>query len=108
MAAVRARVADELLLLIEDLRQPQRLLGAEAVETVGVALQLREVVEERRRHALGLGADRLDLRLTGAGTGHDPHRLFEIRSRFAVGRRLDPLGLGVREEPPEPGALVPR
>ena len=61
VAAVGARVAEELLLLVERLRDVQRLLRREAEEPVGVALQLGEVVEERRREPARLRLDRLDL-----------------------------------------------
>ena len=62
VAAVGARVGDRLLLLVEPLRHLERLLRAPAEEAVRVALQLREVEEERRRNAPRLRLDRLDRR----------------------------------------------
>ena len=43
--AVGARVADQLVPLVESLRHIQRLLRAEAEQPVGVPLQFRQVVE---------------------------------------------------------------
>ena len=54
MAAVGARIADQLVPLVERLRGVERLLRAEAEQPVGVALQLGQIVEQRRRHALRL------------------------------------------------------
>ena len=48
VAAGGARVGDELSLLVERLGGPQRALGREAEAGVGVALELGQVVEERR------------------------------------------------------------
>ena len=48
VAAGGARVGDELSLLVERLGGPQRALGREAVAGVGVALELGQVIEERR------------------------------------------------------------
>ena len=78
VAAVGARIADELVVLVEGLGGVEGLLRAEAVEPVGVALQLGEVVERRRRHALRLGFDRLDGRLAGAGPLRDAAGLLAI------------------------------
>ena len=54
MPAVGARIADQLVPFVQRLRDVERLLRAEAVQAVGVPLQLRQVVEQRRRHALRL------------------------------------------------------
>src|SRR5258706_15578355 len=51
MTAARAWVTKELVPLIQRLRHVEGALRREAIEPVGVALQLREVVEERRRRA---------------------------------------------------------
>ncbi len=79
MAAVRARIADELVPLVQRLRQVERLLRAEAVEPVGVALQLCEIVERRRRHALGFRLDLLDGGRAGARPLDDQLGLFAVR-----------------------------
>ena len=60
VAAVGARIADQLVAFVERLRQVERVLRAEAEEAIGVALQFGQVVERRRRHALGLRLDLLD------------------------------------------------
>src|SRR4051812_46624119 len=96
MPAVGARIADELVPFVERLSEVQRLLGAEAEETVGVPLKLGEVVERRRRHALRLGFDGLDGRFACAGAIDDefgfvsfywePHGLLQ-RFLFAAGVR---------------------
>ncbi len=49
VAAVGARVAEELVPLVEGLRDIERLLRAHPEEAVGVALELGQIVEERRR-----------------------------------------------------------
>src|ERR1044072_1037812 len=54
VAAVRARVADQLVALVEGLCGVKRLLRAEAEEAIGVALELREVVRQRRGSACGV------------------------------------------------------
>ena len=60
VAAVGARIADELVPLIERLRVAERLLRAETVEAIGMALQFGQVVEQRRLRVLRFGAQRLD------------------------------------------------
>ena len=53
MTAVGPWIADEFVLLIKRLRQIERFLRAEAVEAVGMPLQVRQVVEQGRRRAHG-------------------------------------------------------
>ncbi len=76
VSAVGARVAEELLLLVEGLGDVERALRAHAVEAVGVALELGEVVEPRRWQALGLALHRLDARGTALHAGDDLLCLF--------------------------------
>ena len=78
VAAIGARIADELVALVERLRGIERLLRAEAEEAVGVALQLGEIVERRRRHALRLRVDGFDGGLPGARAGGDAVGLLAI------------------------------
>ena len=87
MAAVGARIADELVALVERLGHVERLLRAETEEAVGVALQFGEVVERRRRHALRLGFDRLDGGLAGARAFDD------LRGLLAIGGQTHVLAL---------------
>jgi len=58
--AIRARVTDEFVPLVERLCQVERLLRAEAEQAVGVPLQLRQIVEQRRPGTLPVGLDRFD------------------------------------------------
>ena len=95
VAAIGARIAEQLVAFVERLRRVQRLLRAEAVEAVGVALQLGEIVERRRGHALRLRFDGFDGGLAGArarcdalglfAIGRQPHGLLQ---RFLVGAGL--------------------
>ena len=55
-AAVRARVGDGLVALVEGLRQLQRLVRGKTEAAVGLALQGGEVEKLRRGHALALAA----------------------------------------------------
>jgi hypothetical protein len=55
MAAVRTRIADQLVTLIQRLRDVQCLLCAEAEQAIAVPLQFRKIVKQRRSHALRLG-----------------------------------------------------
>jgi hypothetical protein len=72
VAAVGPRIADQLVPLVERLGHVEGLLRAEAVQAVGVALQLGEVVQQRRRRSTArLGLDRLDRGLSGARAGDD-------------------------------------
>ena len=71
ITAVGSGVAEQFVALVEGLGGVQRVLRAEAEEAVGVALQLREVIEERRAHALGFGFDGFDGGGAGFGAGDD-------------------------------------
>ena len=95
--AVGARIADELVLLVQRLGQLEAARGGEAVEPVQVPLQLRQVVQQRRRHLLRLRRHPGDARLARLRPRH--HFV-----RFLPGRR-QPLRvlLGAR---PMPGAAV--
>ena len=84
VAAVGARVADELVLLVEGLGEVEGALGAEAVQAIGVALQLGEVVEEGRGQLAGLGLDRGDDGLAGAGAGDDRGGLAAVGGQAAA------------------------
>ncbi len=79
--AVGARIADQLVSLVERLRDVQRLLRAEAEQAVGVALQFGQIVERRRRHALRLRFDGFDGGLAGA------RARFDAAGLFAIGRQ---------------------
>ena len=52
------------------------MLRAEAVQTVGVALKLGQVVEQRRRHTLRLRVDSFDMCRSGKDSRDDCFRLF--------------------------------
>ena len=67
VAAVGPRITQQLVFFVERLRDLQRLLRAESVEAVGVALQFRKVIQRGRPHALRLRLQRCNLRLAGAG-----------------------------------------
>ena len=60
VAAVGAGIADEFMALVEGLGGLEGLLGRVAVEAVGVALQLRQIVEEGGREFSLLALDGLD------------------------------------------------
>ena len=55
VAAVGAWIADELVAFVEGLGEFECLLGAEAEEAIGMALEFGEVVERGRGHALEVG-----------------------------------------------------
>ena len=110
VAAVGARIADQLVAFVEGLREVQSLLRAEAEEAVGVALQFGEIVERGRRHALRFGLDGFDGGLPGSCAGDDLPRLFAIGGqahglleRLLVRARCSGGGGGTVAEP---GALV--
>ena len=90
VAAVGTGIADQLLPLVEALRELERRRGGEAVEPVRVALQLGQVVEEGRgKHALA--------GLYGLHRGASAERaLCDARRLLAVGRQATcaqtPLG----------------
>ena len=98
-AAVGARVCDCLVLLVQRLRYPESALGAEAVQAVGVALELGEVIQARRRLAMPGPLDRDDVGASGPGPRDD------FRRFLAVCRQpLLPLAL---LEPEEDAAVAP-
>src|SRR5436309_7590097 len=66
MPAIGSRIADEFVSLVERLRGIKSLLCAETEQAVGVPLELRQVVQRWRRHALRLSFDGLDRRLARA------------------------------------------
>ena len=70
-ARVRARVGERLVLLVQALGGGQRAPGGEAEARVGVALQRREVVEERRALLLGRLLELGDLARLVADGGDD-------------------------------------
>ena len=98
VAAIGARITDQLVLLIKRLGDIQRGLRAEAIQAVGVALQFGEVIQQRRCGAPGFGTARFDHRPTLPGAGHDAFRL------LAIGRQA--LGLGLWARAAKPGTGV--
>ena len=99
MAAVRARVTDQLVAFVERLRQFQSALGAEAVQPVGVPLKFCEVVQQWRRHAAYLGIDLLDLCRAAADALDDCLGFVAVRGEFHG--RVERLDTGA-----EPSAFV--
>src|SRR5688572_18482116 len=85
--AVGTRIAEELPLLVEALREREGPLGREAVEPIRMALELRQIVELGRRDLPDLPLDRRDPPLPGFGA------LDDSRSFLAVGRKPPPLHL---------------
>ena len=81
MTTVGARVREELVLLVEVLREIQGPLRAEAVESIGVALQLRQVIEQGRRQPPRLAFDGRDVSLSRLGP------LDDLAGFLAVGRQ---------------------
>ena len=61
VAAVGAWIGQQLVLLVQRLRQAQGALRRPAKATVAGALQARQIEQQRRRFAHGLLLDRLDL-----------------------------------------------
>ena len=104
VAAIGARIADQLAALIERLRGFQGLLRAEAIKAIGMPLQFGEIVEQRRRHALRFGLDGSNVRRAYVRARHDPLRL------FAIGREphghLDGILRCRRDRLAEPGTLI--
>ena len=98
VAAVGARVGQQLVVLVERLRGRERLARRQTVQAVHVPLQLGQVVQQRRREAPRLGRDRFHLGAARAHAFDDPLRL------DAVGRK--PPRLGRRLLAAEPGAAV--
>ena len=99
IAAVGARVTDELVAFVERLRQFQSALGAKAVEAVGVPLEFREVIQQWRRHAAYLGVDLLDLCRAAADALDDGLGFVAVGGEFHG--RVERLDTGM-----EPSAFV--
>src|SRR5262249_4532514 len=105
MAAVRARVADKLVTLVKRLRQVERFLRAVAVEAVGGAPGVREIVERRRRHALCLRPYGFDRGLPRARASDNAVRLLTIgRETHGFLERF--LFRGLFQARAKPGALI--
>ena len=85
MTAVRTRIADQLVPLIEGLREVEGLLRAEAEQAIAVALEFGEVVERGRGHALGLRLDGFDGGLAGARAVDDHLGLLAVYRAGAHG-----------------------
>ena len=78
LAAVGARIAEELAPLVKRLRDVERPLRAHAEEAVGMALKLGEIVEQRGwQRSLG-ALDGLHPRLAAFHTRDDARRLFAV------------------------------
>ena len=98
--AVGPGIADQLALLVELLGHAQGLAGTEAVEPVGVALQLGEVVEQGWRELAVFRPHRLD----GGLANERP--LANRLGQLAIGRQPASLGGGLLAL--EPGTFVGR
>src|SRR5690349_4989587 len=79
MTAIRPRIADQLPLLVERLRGVERPLRAHPVEAVRVALELREIIQKRRRDPPLRAGLRLDPRFAALHAQYDPRRLLSVR-----------------------------
>ena len=88
MAAVRSRVGDRLVLLVQQLRQFQRPVRAESVQAVGVPLQFREVVEQGRRQPLGGLPHGLHIRVAEPGALQDRRGLLAVRGEARLALAL--------------------
>ena len=81
------------------MRQVQGFLRAEAKNAVGVPLQFRQIVQRRRRHALGLGFDGFDGGLPGTRPRRDAVGLFAIGRQATQNERhfasLVAQGIGI-------------
>ena len=107
VAAVGAGVADEFVAFVEGLGGFEGLLGGEAEEAVGVALEFGEVVEQGRGSALGLKVEGLDGGLAGEGAGGDLLGLLAVGGQaHGLGERLFVLRIGALFTGAEPRALV--
>ena len=85
IARIGARIGQQLVLFIQRLRQVQRFLRGKAVARVGLALQGRQIIQQRRRHALALGGNLQHLALPPRHGGHNLlGRLFVRDAGFAV------------------------
>ena len=85
-ARVGARVGERLVLLVEPLRGRERAPGGEAEARVGLALERREVVEERRALLLGRLLELGDRAVLAAHGGDDRLRLGgRLQARLGAG-----------------------
>ena len=73
---------------------------AQTPSTVGVALQLGQVVQQWRRSAAGFGATAFNPGGSAAGASDNPRRFFTISGQA--------LGLGFRAVAAKPDALITR
>ena len=88
VARIRARIGQDLVLLVKGLGQVQRRLGGQAVARVRLALQGRQVVEEGRHLALARGLHALHEALPAAHGLRDLLRLLaRLQARLAL--RID-------------------
>ena len=81
VAAVGSWVADQLVPLVERLGEVQSPLRAEAKQAVGVALQFREVVEQRRQQPLRFAVGLLNRGGARSRPGNNRLRLFAPRAQ---------------------------
>lgn len=71
IAGIGARVGEQLVLFVETLHDLQRLLGAEAIARIGVALQGGEVIERWRCGVLFLSVESADGGVLFVAGAHD-------------------------------------
>ena len=71
MAAIRSRIADEFMPLIESLGEVESLLCAQTIQTIGVPLKFCKVIEQWRLHPLRLRSERLDGRFSRSAAQDD-------------------------------------
>lgn len=71
IAGIGARVGEQLVLFVETLHDLQRLLGAEAIACIGVALQGGEVIERWRCGVFFLSVKRADGGILFVAGAHD-------------------------------------
>src|ERR1700677_4325043 len=93
MAAIGARVTEQLMRLIQRLSGFQSLLGAETIEAIGMALQFCQVVKAGRGHALRFRLHGFDARLAGLRPRNNLFGL--ITPRLALRRQAHALLQGL-------------
>ena len=71
MAAIGARIADQLVQLVQALGDVKRGLGTEAVQPVGMTLQFSEIVKQWRWRSANFGITRFDGGHSPLGAGND-------------------------------------
>ncbi len=89
MTAIRPRIADQFVPLIESLGKVEGPLSAKAEQTIGMTLQLGEVVELGRLHPLSFGREGLDDRFPRTGPKDD------VVGFLAIGWQSREVHLGV-------------